>query len=114
MVEINRAPWFVAKEVCAVLGYLSHPNGGYQNTLRIVSPEEKKVLRKTHSPDEWILFEGTSARVALIPESALYKLATRSDKPEAKQFQDWVFKIVLPSIRKDGGYIMGEEKVVTD
>ena len=37
----------------------------------------------------------------------------RSDKPEARQFQDWVTRIVLPAIRKDGAYHMGEEKVAT-
>ncbi|WP_175254160.1 hypothetical protein [Pseudomonas sp. BMW13] len=37
----------------------------------------------------------------------------RSDKPEAKAFQDWVTRVVLPAIRKDGAYILGEEKVVT-
>jgi len=35
----------------------------------------------------------------------------RSDKPQAKPFQDWVTQVVLPAIRKDGGYIKGEEKV---
>nr|WP_305838233.1 hypothetical protein [Pseudomonas sp. A29(2023)] len=33
----------------------------------------------------------------------------RSDKPEAQRFQDWVTRDVLPAIRKDGAYIMGEE-----
>jgi hypothetical protein len=52
-------------------------------------------------------------QLTLISESGLYKLIMRSDKPEAKAFQDWVTKVVLPAIRKDGGYVMGEEKVVT-
>lgn len=46
----------------------------------------------------------------LVSESGLYKLVMRSDKPEAKDFQNWV---VLPAIRKDGGYIHGEEHVVS-
>ncbi|WQP07344.1 hypothetical protein U8C45_16845 [Sinorhizobium meliloti] len=37
----------------------------------------------------------------------------RSDKPEAKEFQNWVTRVVLPAIRKDGGYIHGEEHVVS-
>ncbi len=37
----------------------------------------------------------------------------QSDKPEAKPFQNWVTKVVPPAIRKDGGYIQGEKKVVT-
>jgi hypothetical protein len=45
--------------------------------------------------------------------SGLYKLALRSDSLYAKPFQDWVTPDVLPAIRKDGAYVMGEEKVVT-
>lgn len=51
--------------------------------------------------------------MSIISESGLYKLINRSDKPQAKPFQDWVNKVVLPAIRKDGGYILGEEKVAT-
>ncbi len=36
-----------------------------------------------------------------ISESGLYKLVMRSDKPEARGFQDWVTKTVLPAISKD-------------
>lgn len=49
----------------------------------------------------------------VITESGLYKLIMRSDKPEARKFQDWVTQEVLPAIRKDGAYISGEEKVKT-
>lgn len=48
-----------------------------------------------------------------VSESGLYDLALRSDKPEARDFQDWVTRVVLPAIRKDGAYVMGEEKVAT-
>jgi prophage antirepressor-like protein len=47
----------------------------------------------------------------LISESGLYKLVLRSDKPEAKAFQDWVTRTVLPAVRKDGAYVAGEEKL---
>ncbi|GHE81414.1 hypothetical protein GCM10019059_44200 [Camelimonas fluminis] len=33
--------------------------------------------------------------------------------PEAREFQDWVTRVVLPTIRKDGAYIKDEEKVAT-
>lgn len=48
-----------------------------------------------------------------IPESDVYRLVMRSNKPDAKLFQDWVVETVLPSLRKDGMYVVGEEKVVT-
>ncbi|MBU0563104.1 MAG: hypothetical protein KJ890_06170 [Gammaproteobacteria bacterium] len=49
----------------------------------------------------------------LISESGLYKLILRSDNPQARLFQDWVTRDVLPAIRKDGAYVMGEEKVAS-
>lgn len=60
------------------------------------------------------LFANSQASaITLISESGLYKLIMRSDKPAAREFQDWVTHVVLPAIRKDGAYIMGEEKVAT-
>ncbi len=47
--------------------------------------------------------------LTLLSESGLYQLVIRSDKPLARPFQDWVAREVLPAIRKDGAYIMGEE-----
>jgi len=104
VVEINSNPWFVAKDVCESLG-LTH-----SITRHIDNLDKSEVSKVTRSH----IGEIRSGRpMALISESGLYKLVMRSDKPEAKGFQDWVTKVVLPAIRKDGGYIMGEEKVVT-
>jgi len=50
-------------------------------------------------------------KLKMVSESGLYKLIMRSDKPQAKAFQDWVTRSVLPAIRKDGMYVMGEEKM---
>lgn len=44
-------------------------------------------------------------RISHVSESGLYKPVMRSDKPQAKAFQDWVVKVVLPAIRKDGAYV---------
>lgn len=40
-----------------------------------------------------------------IDEPNLYRCIFQSRKKEASEFQDWVFEEVLPSIRKNGGYI---------
>jgi prophage antirepressor-like protein len=56
---------------------------------------------------------GYGSPANIISESGLYKLVLRADKPEARTFQDWVTREVLPAIRKDGAYIQGEEKVRT-
>lgn len=49
-----------------------------------------------------------------INESGLYTLIIRSRKPEAKKFRKWVTNEVLPSIRKNGGYIAGQEVLSED
>lgn len=46
-----------------------------------------------------------------ITESGIYAVILRSDKPNAKHFRKWVTGEVLPSIRKNGGYIAGQESL---
>lgn len=45
-----------------------------------------------------------SQMLTFISEENLYRIVFRSTKPEALNFQNWVFAEVLPSIRKTGSY----------
>lgn len=54
---------------------------------------------------------GRPQETTIINESGLYNVILRSDKPEAKPFRKWVTAVVLPSIRKNGGYIAGQEEL---
>ncbi|WP_165943338.1 BRO-N domain-containing protein [Roseicella aquatilis] len=56
---------------------------------------------------------GRQQNTVIITEAGLYRLVLRSDRPEAKPFQKWVTGTVLPSIRKNGGYVAGQEKLAT-
>lgn len=47
--------------------------------------------------------------VNVVSESGLYSMAFRSRKTEAHSFRKWVTSVVLPSIRKHGGYIAGQD-----
>ena len=107
VVTIENPLWFVAKDVCKCLGIQVQPNGEPNVTvaLRKLDPSETALYRIQGNQG------GRTARV--ISEPGLYRLAMRSDKAQAKAFQDWVARDVLPAIRKDGMYVMGEEKVVT-
>ena len=49
-----------------------------------------------------------------ITESGLYAVILRSDKPNARKFRKWVTSEVLPSIRKNDGYIAGQEAMSDD
>ncbi|MFT0893073.1 Bro-N domain-containing protein [Pseudochelatococcus sp. G4_1912] len=103
--SIEGAPWFVAADVCRVLGMALEK--GVSKYLNNLAADE----RRQATPGQ-IGGKGMN-QATLISESGLYKLIMRSDKPEARAFQDWVTRHVLPAIRKDGGYVMGEEKVAT-
>lgn len=52
---------------------------------------------------------GRQGETNFITESGLYAVILRSDKPNARKFRKWVTSEVLPSIRKNGGYIAGQE-----
>jgi prophage antirepressor-like protein len=110
VIEIDNQPWFVARDVLETLGMdYNQP----QNYLGRLSKTEKVIVTQGMFRG---LFTGRSIkapRLTLLSESGLYKLIMRSDKANARKFQDWVTRDVLPAIRKDGGYILGEEKVAT-
>lgn len=80
--------------------------GTSQWLTRLGADEKKRITKKTH-PD---LFSGSSWHTNLISESGLYKFITRSDKPEAKPFQEWVTRDVLPALRKHGTPLQGTLK----
>ena len=104
VVTIDGTAWWVAVDVCRALGLTTA--GGATRHLTNLNQDEVGRWRPT---------AGKYGRRpnATISESGLYKLIMRSDKPEARAFQDWVTRVVLPAIRKDGAYIMGEEKFAT-
>ena len=93
IVDMNGEPWMVGKDVAQALGY--------QNASKAlndhVDPEDKlnnESLLSLGQRGGW-----------LINESGLYSLVLSSKLPGAKRFRRWVTGDVLPSIRKDGGYI---------
>lgn len=97
--NLNGEPWFVLKDVCDVLG-LSTP-------ARVAERLDSDEVSQAHLIDS----VGRSQEMTIISESGLYNVILRSDKPEAKPFRKWVTAVVLPSIRKNGGYIAGQEEL---
>ncbi len=66
--------------------------------------------------DEVTKFDLGSKRgeTTFVTESGLYAVILRSDKPNAKKFRKWVTGEVLPSIRKNGGYIANQENLTPE
>lgn len=57
---------------------------------------------------------GRKQKATFINESNLYKTIFQSRKESAERFTEWVTSEVLPSIRKNGGYIAGQETMSDD
>ena len=92
-VELEGEPWFVGKDVAKVLGY-QNP----QRAIRDHVDEEDKGVTEMVTP-------GGKQTVPLINESGVYSLIFSSKLEKAKEFKRWVTAEVLPTIRKQGGYL---------
>lgn len=88
--------WFVAKDICDILG---------TKTKDIPSILKNKGIDSIDIPTN-----GGIQKMRVISEQSLYKIIFKSRKPFAEEFQDWICEEVIPSIRKDGAYIQGEEE----
>ena len=97
-VEMNGEPWFVLKDVCKALGIAK-----YRDVADRLDADERAPVR--------VDTLGGAQEMTCINESGLYSVILRSDKPAAKPFRKWVTSEVLPSIRKNGGYIAGQEQL---
>ena len=97
-VVVNEEPMFCLTDICKALE-MSNPTMVAQ---RLADDERTK------------LDLGRQGETNVITESGLYAVILRSDKPNAKKFRKWVTSEVLPSIRKNGGYIAGQENMTDD
>lgn len=86
-------PWFVAKDVCAILE-ISNPS----DALKRLDDDERSRFNL-----------GRQGETNIVNEAGLYVLVLGSRKPEAHEFKRWVTHEVLPQIRKTGGYIPTSE-----
>ncbi|MDV2441176.1 BRO family protein [Acinetobacter gerneri] len=88
---IQNEPWFCLSDICKVLTV--------DRSSDLIRSLDSKGVVKNLTPTN-----GGNQNLNYINEPNLYRVIFRSNKPEAKQFQDWVFNEVLPTIRKTGRY----------
>lgn len=100
--EQGGEPWFIGKDLAVILGYSNS-----RDAISKHVDDEDKGVAKCDTPS------GTQ-NMTIINESGLYSLILSSKLPTAKQFKRWVTSEILPSIRKNGGYIAGQETLSDD
>ena len=98
---IDNEPWFCLKDVCEILSIKNQNPDRFQL--------DDKGVTKNVTPSN-----GGNQSFTFINEPNLYRVIFRSNKSEAKKFQDWVFNEVLPSIRKTGTYTAPEPHTIND
>ena len=96
-VEEDGEIYFVARDVCDVLGY-EH----ITNTLDKLDEDELTVKNLQSG--------GQMREMKLVTESGLYTLIVHSNKENAKPFRRWITHEVLPTIRKTGSYTVDFEE----
>lgn len=102
VIEKDGEFFFLGKEVAEKLGYSNTRDA----LARHVDIEDRADVG---------IHDGRQIRsMTAINESGLYSLILSSKLPSAKRFKHWVTKEVLPSIRKNGGYIAGQEKLTNE
>lgn len=95
-------PWFVGKDITEKLGY----QNGSRDIARHVDEDDQIVIP--------IPVDTQNRNMLVINESGLYSLVISSKLPNAKKFKKWVTSEVLPSIRKNGGYIANQEQMTPE
>lgn len=94
IMDENGVAWWIAKDVCAVLGL-----SNVTEATRSLDDDETSKFTTTESG-------GIPRTYVLVNESGLYALIFKSRKPVAKKFRKWVTTEVLPEIRMRGTYGM--------
>ena len=101
-VDVNGEIYFVGKDVAAALGYLAERNA----IAAHVDNDDKMTHRISAS--------GQNRDMTIINESGLYSLVLSSGLPNAKKFKRWITTEVIPSIRKNGGYLANQENMTPE
>lgn len=101
-VTVDNEPMFCLSDVCKALD------------IENISQLKTRLKKDGVITNEVIDRLGRTQKATFINESNLYKTIFQSRKPSAERFTDWVTSEVLPSIRKNGGYIAGQESLSDD
>ena len=96
--------FFVASDVARILGY-----GDANRMIRMLDDDEVVFELITTKRTNQYAEHDVEVEAALITEPGLYQCIFNSKLDEAVAFRKWVKKEVLPSIRKHGAYVLGQE-----
>lgn len=117
--SINGEPWLAGRDAAEILGYGdgNASSKSMANAIKDhVEEEDKRLIpfSELKGLQNGDLKNFSHYGAIFINESGLYSLIFGSKLPRAKEFKRWVTSEVVPSIRKNGGYIAGQEALTDD
>ena len=101
-------PWFCAKDLCDALGY-KRAYDTVKQRVRSSDTIKYSVTRTVKNRYGECSGRGLVVQMIFVNESGFYALVLGSKLASAVKFKDWVTSVVLPQIRKTGGYIPVKE-----
>ena len=101
-------PWFCAKDLCDVLGY-KRADLAVKQHVRSSDAAKRCVARIAKNRYGECNGKMQVVQMIFVNESGFYALVLGSKLASAVKFKDWVTSVVLPQIRKTGGYIPVKE-----
>jgi prophage antirepressor-like protein len=109
VISVGGEIYFLASELCKALLYANNSKAIKDH----IDPED--IIVKSYKDAPQILKEALwsgadRSKKILVNESGFYSLVLKSRQERAKALKRWITSVVLPSIRKNGGYILGQEK----
>jgi prophage antirepressor-like protein len=113
----NDQVYFKAKDIAKILEY---ENTKQAIKINVIVDDKIKINQllggglSYSPPPKTSLLESEDPKTVFINESGFYSLILASKKTEAIEFKKWVTSIVLPSIRKTGGYNLIDNYIEED
>lgn len=101
MINQNGSVWFCLTDVADILDI--------KNSRDIIKRLEKDGVDTIYTTDKI----GRRQELIFVNESNLYRIIFTSRKPEAQDFQNWVFNSVIPSVRRTGSYDIENDDSLT-
>jgi prophage antirepressor-like protein len=98
-IAIDGEPWFVAADVCRVLGLRNTP----QAVSRLDADERETIITNDG-------FRGPGT--IIVSEPGVYGLILTSRKPQAVAFKRWLKHDVIPALRKTGRFELAAGEIL--
>jgi len=106
VIKLDHRFWFKAHDIAVFLGY-KKPHQAIRKNI----PYEAQIQWDELDPplrEGALISPNWQPHTVLISEGGLYRLLCQSKKPEAANFEKWVFDDVLPTLRETGQYKLGK------